>query len=154
MATAAAGTVVLLQTSPTDGDTAGMESHEEIECLAGIGIAGDRYALDPQDVASRPVEIEGAVSDMGGQYPERANTHWHLPEVGRQLTLFDSGALQRLVSLPIREGCPVRLLLRKDLSHSARNGESLILCTAHSIPIHGHTHRCRHTHMHIQRPHV
>jgi MOSC domain-containing protein YiiM len=95
MATAA-GTVVLLQTSPTDGDTAGMESHEEIECLAGIGIAGDRYALDPQDVASRPVEIEGAVSDMGGQYPERANTHWHLPEVGRQLTLFDSGALQRL----------------------------------------------------------
>ena len=34
MATAAAGTVVLLQTSPTDGDTAGMESHEEIELHA------------------------------------------------------------------------------------------------------------------------
>jgi MOSC domain-containing protein YiiM len=90
------GMVVLLQTSQADGDTAQMQSHEQIECVAGIGIKGDRYALEPRHVGSRPVEIEGVTSDMGGQYPEGANTHWHLPEVGRQLTIFDVGALQRL----------------------------------------------------------
>ena len=90
------GRVVLLQTSQADGDTAQMQSHEQVECLAGIGIKGDRYALDPRDVASRPVTIEGATSDMGGQYQEGANTHWHLPELGRQLTMFDAGALGRL----------------------------------------------------------
>ena len=34
--------------------------------------------------------------DLSGQYPEEQNTHWHLPEAGRQLTLFDLGALRRL----------------------------------------------------------
>ena len=91
-----AGKVVLLQTSKADGDTAQMQSHEQVECLPGIGIKGDRYALDPRDVGSRPVTIEGVTSDMGGHYQEGANTHWHLPELGRQLTMFDAGALRRL----------------------------------------------------------
>ena len=89
-----AGTVILLQTSSTDGDSAPMESQPSIECIAGLGIKGDRYAIE--HAQPRPVSIEGAEFDLGGQYTSEANTHWHLPEVGRQLTLLDSAALQRL----------------------------------------------------------
>ena len=90
------GRVVLLQTSEADGDTTQMQTREQIECVAGIGIKGDRYALESRLVGSRPIDIEGVTSDMGGQYRKGANTHWHLPEVGRQLTIFDVGALERL----------------------------------------------------------
>ena len=62
----AAGAVVLLQTSSTDGDSAPMEPHQQIECVAGLGIAGDRYAIGQPE--ARPVEIEGSQFDLGGQY--------------------------------------------------------------------------------------
>ena len=75
-----AGRVDSLFTSASDGDSAPMTSHASVECIKGVGIAGDRYA----------------VAAEGARFDAEQNTHWHLPEVGRQLTLFDTGALQRL----------------------------------------------------------
>ena len=49
---AAAGTVAALYTSAADGDTDPMEGHGEIECVAGLGIRGDRYALDHRGPSS------------------------------------------------------------------------------------------------------
>ena len=91
----AVGTVEFLFTSPTDGDSSPhMQRHSQIECVAGRGILGDRYFFPSR--LRRPVVIGGTESDLCGRYDERQNTHWHLPEAGRQLTLFDSAALHRL----------------------------------------------------------
>eukprot|EP01045_Picozoa_sp_COSAG04_P039447 COSAG04_NODE_11067_length_733_cov_0.960568_1_plen_122_part_10 len=70
----AAGRVDSLFTSATDGDSAPMTSHASVECIKGVGIAGDRYSLAAE----------------GARFEAEQNTHWHLPEVGRQLTLFDT----------------------------------------------------------------
>jgi hypothetical protein len=41
--------VVSLHTSSTDGDTAPMDSRDEIECIAGLGIKGDRYTIEKRE---------------------------------------------------------------------------------------------------------
>ena len=80
-----AGRVDSLFTSASDGDSAPMTSHASVECIKGVDIAGDRYA----------------VAAEGARFEAEQNTHWHLPEVGRQLTLFDTGQTDQVTVVMI-----------------------------------------------------
>jgi MOSC domain-containing protein YiiM len=126
---AAAGVVQMLFTSGSDGDTAPMQSHQRIECVAGSGVRGDRYEV-AEGASTGVAVVGGRAHRLGGLYSERQNTHWHLPEPGRQLTLFDGGALRRLREqhgLELRPEQTRRNVIVVGLSLNALVGHELVV---------------------------